>query len=61
MSLEELDNLVTPPVNTVNTVVDFEAALAATATDIVETTQDNEVAVVPDVVETEIDSLSESE
>jgi transcriptional antiterminator NusG len=61
MSLEELDNLETPPVNTVNTVDDFEAALAATATDIVETTQDNDVAVVPDVVETEIDSLSEVE
>ena len=28
MSLEELDNLETPPVNTVNTVDDFEAALA---------------------------------
>jgi transcriptional antiterminator NusG len=61
MSLEELDNLETPPVNTVNTVDDFEAALAATATDVVETTQDNDVAVVPDVVETEIDSLSEVE
>ena len=34
MSLEELDNLETPPVNTVNTVDDFEAALAATASDI---------------------------
>ena len=61
MSLEELDNLDTPPVNTVNTVDDFEAALAATASDVVETTQDNDVAVVPDEVETEIDSLSEVE
>jgi len=51
MSLEELDNLETPPVNTVNTVDDFEAALAATATDVVETTQDNDVAVVPDDVQ----------
>jgi transcriptional antiterminator NusG len=55
MSLEELNNLDTPPVNTVD---DFEAALAASS-DVVETTQDNEVAVVPDQVETEIDSLSE--
>ena len=61
MSLEELDNLDTPPVNTVNTVDDFEAALAATASDVVETTQDNDVAVVPDEVETEMDSLSEVE
>ena len=61
MSLEELDNLDTPPVNTVNTVDDFEAALAATASDVVETTQANDVAVVPDEVETEIDSLSEVE
>ena len=56
MSLEELDNLETPPVNTVNTVDDFEAALAAsTEAPVVD------VAVVPDQVETEIDSLSEVE
>ena len=61
MSLEELDNLDTPPVNTVNTVDDFEAALAATASDVVETTQDNDVAVVPNDVETEVDALSETE
>ena len=34
MSLEELDNLDTPPVNTVSAVDDFEAALASTATDV---------------------------
>ena len=54
MSLEELDNLETPPVNTVNTVDDFEAALAVSAEAAVV-----DVAVVPDQVETEIDSLSE--
>jgi transcriptional antiterminator NusG len=54
MSLEELDNLETPPVNTVNTVDDFEAALAVSAE-----TSVIDVAVVPDQVETEIDSLSE--
>ena len=54
MSLEELDNLETPPVNTVNTVDDFEAALAVSAEAAVV-----DVAVVPDLVETEIDSLSE--
>ena len=59
MSLEELDNLDTPPVNTVNTVDDFEAALAA-STD-VPATEVLDVAVVPDQVETEIDSLSEVE
>jgi transcriptional antiterminator NusG len=57
MSLEELNNLDTPPVNTVNTVDDFEAALAASsdvpAVDVID------VAVVPEQVETEIDSLSE--
>ena len=61
MSLEELDNLDTPPVNTVNTVDDFEAALAATASDVVDTTQNNDVAVVPNDVETEVDALSEIE
>ena len=54
MSLEELNNLDTPPVNTVNTVDDFEAALAVSAETAVV-----DVAVVPDQVETEIDSLSE--
>ena len=53
MSLEELDNLETPPVSAVD---DFEAALAAsTEAPVVD------VAVVPDQVETEIDSLSEVE
>ena len=56
MSLEELDNLETPPVNTVNTVDDFEAALAVSAE-----TSVIDVAVVPDEVEAEIDSLSEVE
>ena len=51
MSLEELDNLDTPPVNSVD---DFEAALAVSA----ETTA-IDVAEVPEAVETEIDSLSE--
>ena len=56
MSLEELDNLETPPVNTVSAVDDFEAALAAsTEAPVVD------AAVVPDQVETEIDSLSEVE
>ena len=59
MSLEELDNLETPPVNTVNTVDDFEAALAA-STDVQSTVVDD-AAVVPDEVEAEIDSLSEVE
>ena len=59
MSLEELDNLETPPVNTVNTVDDFEAALAA-STDVQSTVVDD-VAVVPDEVEAEIDSFSEVE
>jgi len=49
MSLEELDNLETPPVNTVNTVDDFEAALAA-STDVQSTVVDD-VAVVPDDVQ----------
>ena len=57
MSLEELDNLETPPVNTVNTVDDFEAALAVSA--VSAETSVIDVAVVPDQVETEIDSLSE--
>jgi transcription termination/antitermination protein NusG len=55
MSLEELDNLDTPPVNTVNPVDDFEAALAATSDAPVV-----DVALVPDAVETEVDSLSEA-
>jgi transcriptional antiterminator NusG len=59
MSLEEFDNLETPPVNTVNTVDDFEAALAA-STDVQSTVVDD-AAVVPDEVEAEIDSLSEVE
>jgi transcriptional antiterminator NusG len=47
MSLEELDNLDTPPVNSVNSVDDFEAALASTATDV----QDDVVtSVIADVV-----------
>jgi len=49
MSLEELNNLDTPPVNTVNTVDDFEAALAA-STDVQSTVVDD-VAVVPDDVQ----------
>jgi transcriptional antiterminator NusG len=53
MSLEELDNLETPPVSAVD---DFEAALAASTE-----APDVDVAVVPDQVETEIDSLSEVE
>jgi transcription termination/antitermination protein NusG len=57
MSLEELNNLDTPPVNTVNTVDDFEAALAVSA--VSAETSVIDVAVVPDQVETEIDSLSE--
>jgi transcriptional antiterminator NusG len=55
MSLEELDNLDTPPVNTVNPVDDFEAALAATSDAPVV-----DVALIPDAVETEVDSLSEA-
>ena len=55
MSLEELENLDTPPVNTVNPVDDFEAALAATSDAPVV-----DVALVPDEAETEIDSLSEA-
>jgi transcriptional antiterminator NusG len=52
MSLEELDNLDTPPVNTVD---DFEAALAATSD-----APAIDDAVVPEAVETEVDSLSEA-
>jgi hypothetical protein len=44
MSLEELDNLDTPPINTVD---DFEAALTSTPVAI------EDVAVVPDQVESE--------
>ena len=56
MSLEELDNLDTPPVNTVNTVDDFEAALAVSAE-----AQAVDVAVVPDEVETEIEEEENDE
>ena len=59
MSLEELDSPQVSPVD------DFEAALAATATDIkdkdVQNVDANDLALVPDDVETEIDSLSEVE
>jgi len=67
MSLEELNNLDTPPVNTVNTVDDFEAALAVSAVSAeaavvdVQAVAENDMAVVPEDVETEIDSLSEPE
>jgi transcriptional antiterminator NusG len=50
MSLEELDNLDTPPVNTVD---DFEAALASTPVAI------EDVAVVSDEVETEVEAEEE--
>ena len=50
MSLEELDNLDTPPVNTVN---DFEAALTTTPVAI------EDVAVVSDEVETEVEAEEE--
>ena len=56
MSLEELNNLDTPPVNTVNSVDDFEAALAATSEAAVVDVQavaENDMAVVPDQVESE--------
>jgi transcriptional antiterminator NusG len=68
MSLEELNNLDTPPVNTVNTVDDFEAALAASSDvpavdvidvavvpDDVQTVAENDMAVVPDQVESEVE------
>ena len=68
MSLEELNNLDTPPVNSVNTVDDFEAALAVSAVsaeaavvdvavvpDDVQAVAENDVAVVPDQVESEIE------
>ena len=58
MSLEELDNLDTPPVNTVNAVDDFEAALTSTPVAIdVQAVEDIDVAVVPD----QEDSESEEE
>jgi len=74
MSLEELDNLETPPVNTVNTVDDFEAALAATATDVpavdvidvavvpddVQAVAENDMALVPDQVESEEEENDEN-
>ena len=50
MSLEELDNLDTPPVNTVD---DFEAALTTTPVAI------EDVAVVSDEVETEVEAEEE--
>jgi transcription termination/antitermination protein NusG len=59
MSLEELDNLDTPPVNTVNPVDDFEAALAA-STD-VPATEVLDVAVVPDETETETEEEEEND
>ena len=52
MSLEELDNLDTPPVNTVD---DFEAALTSTPVAI------EDVAVVSDEVETEIEEEENDE
>jgi transcriptional antiterminator NusG len=64
MSLEELDNLDTPPVNTVNTVDEFEAALAVSAEAAVVDVQavaENDVAVVPDQVESEEVSEIEEE
>jgi transcriptional antiterminator NusG len=57
MSLEELNNLDTPPVNTVNTVDDFEAALAVSAVSAeaavvdVQAVAENDMAVVPEVVQ----------
>jgi len=74
MSLEELNNLDTPPVNTVNTVDDFEAALAATATDVpavdvidvavvpddVQAVAENDMALVPDQVESEEEENDEN-
>jgi transcriptional antiterminator NusG len=59
MSLEELDNLDTPPINTVD---DFEAALAVSAeAEVVDVqaVEDIDVAVVPDQVESE--EVSEEE
>jgi hypothetical protein len=68
MSLEELNNLDTPPVNTVNAVDDFEAALAASSDvpavdvidvavvpDDVQAVAENDMAVVPDQVESEVE------
>ena len=62
MSLEELDNLDTPPVNTVNTVDEFEAALTSTPAVIdVQAVEDIDVAVVPDQDDSDSDSESEEE
>ena len=64
MSLEELNNLDTPPVNTVNTVDDFEAALAVSAEAAVVDVQavaENDMALVPDQVESEEVSEIEEE
>jgi len=64
MSLEELNNLDTPPVNTVNSVDDFEAALAVSAEAAVVDVQavaENDMAVVPDQVESEEVSEIEEE
>jgi transcriptional antiterminator NusG len=70
MSLEELDNLETPPVNTVNTVDDFEAALAASTEapvvdvavvpDHVQAVDENDMALVPDQVESEEEENDEN-
>jgi transcriptional antiterminator NusG len=70
MSLEELDNLETPPVNTVNTVDDFEAALAASTEapvvdvavvpDDVQAVAENDMALVPDQVESEEEENDEN-
>jgi transcriptional antiterminator NusG len=74
MSLEELDNLDTPPVNTVNTVDDFEAALAVSAVsaeaavvdvaavpDHVQAVAENDMALVPDQVESEVEEEENDE
>ncbi|MEJ6627068.1 MAG: transcription termination/antitermination protein NusG [Actinomycetes bacterium] len=54
MSLEELDNLDTPPVSAVD---DFEAALAATADVVdVQAVAENDVAVIPDHVQAVVEN-----
>ena len=63
MSLEELDNLDTPPINTVD---DFEAALAVSAESVeapvvdVQAVVENDIAAVPDQVETEEEENDEN-
>jgi transcriptional antiterminator NusG len=63
MSLEELDNLDTPPINTVD---DFEAALAVSAESVeapvvdVQAVVENDMAAVPDQVETEEEENDEN-